>query len=172
MIFSVVCGFSRPGLHIWRSGANVRRHLRPLNEQADAEGWHHFECELDPCLEAEVGFKLYQRAESNDGPEDWEDSAFNRLLPRSGDGGFPAQVWCAQGSARVLVEDPRAASPDGVQRDLIALAREAATLLLPEASAAEVVIEVVGSEDLSTVIITGGFRLMPPETISVVSAIP
>ena len=62
MIFSVVCGFSRPGLHIWRPGANVRRHLRPINEQADADGWHHFECELDPCLAAEVGFKLYQRA--------------------------------------------------------------------------------------------------------------
>ena len=123
MIFSAICSYGRPGLHVWRPGTNVRRYVAPESETPDTDGWFHFECELDATAGADVQFKLYQRNEDDSPSSLWEDGEHNRTLPRCDSDDFPKRVWIVQDSARVLLDDPMASATDKVRIHLITAKR-------------------------------------------------
>ena len=119
MRFYVLTSYSRPGLHIWRPGTNVRRFVKPISDSPDTNGWFRFECQLDASIEEGVHFKLYQRNEDDSPSHTWESDAHNRELPRRDQGQFPNSVWFVQGTARVLADDPMAAESNTVRIHLI-----------------------------------------------------
>lgn len=104
--FHALSSWPNPELYIWRPTVSPAKpgavYNLPILEQ-DARDFKVFTAELDHQIHEYVHFKLHSGAE-------WEDDSHNRYLPRLNEYRFPPEVWLVQGTRRVLLEDPFAAS--------------------------------------------------------------
>jgi 1,4-alpha-glucan branching enzyme len=130
MIFCALSSYQRPGLHVWRPGTNVRRFVTPMCDEPDEHGWFCFSCALDASVPADVHFKLYDRQEDDSPSDRWEAGEHNRVVLRGDSGTLPEQVWFAQGSSRVLLDDPMFQGTNQVRIHLITANRYRDGLLL------------------------------------------
>lgn len=112
--------FERPGLHLWRPGTDARISLRPVDGEPGRPGWWRFAYEWDPQGgTGELRFLLFDGDKAGGGARAWEPDVHQRAMPRSPDGGLPADVWCFSGSARVVTDDPFARQAERLRLHLI-----------------------------------------------------
>lgn len=112
---------TRPGLHVWRKGTNVRLYLHPVRPP-DGSGWMEFEFLLNPAISNPVRFMLFS-FDDQGSPSDFESNAFQRELPPLPANGFPPEAWCASETHRVVFTDPRQRAETQVRVHLISLSR-------------------------------------------------
>jgi 1,4-alpha-glucan branching enzyme len=118
--FFVYTDRTRPGLHIWREGTSIKRHLIPENP---GPGWVEFKCDdLDTSIDKPVRFMLFSYAD-DDSFCDWENDVFQRELPRLPSGEFPPNIWFVSGSSRVVLTDPQLGSETKLRVHLISRTR-------------------------------------------------
>ncbi len=111
---------ARPGLHVWRRGTPLKLYLAPAVETGP--GWVEFAYDLEPGPVEAVRFMLFE-FDRDDRQAGYEDDAHQRELSPGDDGQFPQAVWFAEGAARVLLSDPRAAAADALRVQLISQTR-------------------------------------------------
>ena len=114
-----------PGLHVWRAGTNLAVDLRPVGGSSagasrQAGEWVAFEYDFEPLMPQPVGMMLFDFDEQGR-PGNWE--RHERFFERDAAGNFPEGVWFTEGTSRVLLKDPRAATQIRLKVHLISQAR-------------------------------------------------
>lgn len=122
--FHVYTSLTRPGLHLWREGTVIKQYLHPVHAPGSSvgPGWVEFVCPINEALRQPVRFMLFS-FDDRGSPSNFEHDAFQRELPRQPDGRFPAEVWCTDGSSRVVLADPLASGQSRLKVHLISQSR-------------------------------------------------
>jgi 1,4-alpha-glucan branching enzyme len=117
--FHARTSFPNPGLHVWREGTDTELNLLPITPREDS-GAVAFEYEFEPGGK-EVRFMLFNYKDNR--PDQYEDPAHQRMLPRQADGSFAEAVWFAEGAGRVLDRAPDSAASPTLRVHLISKSR-------------------------------------------------
>lgn len=113
-------GISDPGLHVWREGTSMKLDLRP-SEPPGGDGWVRFSYDFETSIPNRVRFMLFE-FDATGSPGTFEKDDHQRELPHAA-ARFPDAVWCSQGTARVLLADPRAAELNKLKIHLLSQRR-------------------------------------------------
>jgi hypothetical protein len=105
----VLTGLLEPRLWVWRDQTERLSNLLACDAERrglDLNGLPVFEARLDPQLHERVHAQL----RSGEGWHSKERDEHCKTLPRTAHHRFPADLWCAEGAARVLTANPFATS--------------------------------------------------------------
>ncbi len=118
-VFHAITQFTNPGLHVWREGSNASLDLFPSMPR-DESGGVTFEYDFEPGAR-EVRFMVFNYKGNT--PDQYENDAHQRVLPRKTDSSFIEEIWFVQGADRVLDRDPKSASGKTLKVHLISKSR-------------------------------------------------
>src|SRR5688572_26211404 len=117
--FHVLSGFDQPTMHLWRDRTAQSAAELSFEVEAsgfDGDGLHTFNTLLDQQLHGNVHMLLHRG-------DTWEFAGHRKTLPRTAQYRFPDTVWCVQGAARVVTQDPFTTSQQQVRIHLITAAK-------------------------------------------------
>jgi hypothetical protein len=121
--FIVFTPFTRPGLHIWREGTQLKLYLEPLQQPGLPAGFHAFDCELGVAPQEKIYSLLFQWNHNGTDQIEWEHESHIHEVPRLENNRLPPSVWLFHGSARAVVADPLARQQDRARIHLLTAAR-------------------------------------------------
>lgn len=107
--------FGEPSLRIWRDKTSQSSSEAPFDAThigRSSPEMHQFQAALDSQIHGDVHAKAHH-------DKDWDADYHGKTLPRISQYRFPEQLWCAEGAARVLTEDPFAKAQQRVRIHLI-----------------------------------------------------
>lgn len=114
-----LCRPEQTGLFLWRdsirSGGQVPS-AEAVGRGLDDRGLNQFEVLLDQHLHEPARFKIH-------GSLGWEADAHTKVFPRTADYGFPSELYCVEGAARVLLSNPYTAYVPRVTIHLVTASR-------------------------------------------------
>jgi hypothetical protein len=121
--FIVFTPFTRPGLHVWREGTQLKLYLEPLQQPGLPSGFHAFDCELEVAPQEKIYSLLFQWNQNGTDQIEWEQESHIHEVPRLENNRLPPSVWLFHGSARAVAADPLARQQDRVRIHLLTAAR-------------------------------------------------
>ena len=121
--FIVFTAFTRPGLHVWREGTQLKLYLEPLQQHGLPSGFHAFDCELGVAPQEKIYSLLFQWNQDGTDQIEWEQESHIHEVPRLENNHLPPSVWLFHGSARAVPADPLARQQDRVRIHLLTAAR-------------------------------------------------